>query len=425
MTIKPVEPEPIRAFLEAYDTTTEPTLYEFPSVLRQNLAFIDDLPVNVYVAHKATKCKAMIQTAQEEGVGIDVSSSGELDNARQTSTSIPRLEATGPKNTAFIDEIRGGDVLVSVDSIAELYRIAEAPRSTDVLLRVADPLKDIDKATKFGICRNRIEEAQSVIKESNVVMRGFHYHGDGLTSRLRAKVVSSFLELIENKFPHANCINVGGGFQAPLLANPTTWSKHIQTTIQGLRDGYNLAWGTAPYGLHVTRNGSIQGRENAMLPAHDTTLRTQLTSFLDETVRPHTTVADIIHDTDIEVIIEPGHSLLYNTGVASLPVEHVKHTPSGPLTVVNAHTFMLSTNMSAPKATPRLLPEKDGDTFNTFIGGLLCRNDDVFTTRKVELHRRPRSGDNLVFFNQGSYATYEEGHPQLHPTITTEVVYES
>mgnify|MGYP002762335040 CR=1 FL=1 len=425
MTIPALIPSQIQGFLDRHEVSEQPTLYEFPDVLQHNLDLIDDLPVQVYVAHKPTKSQEMIRAAHQAGHGVDVSSLGELQNAENADIPPEEIEATGPKNTLFIDELLQRNILISVDSLAELRYIADQDVHASVQLRVANPIEEIGGTTKFGIKKDQLVDAKAIVEDSKARVEGFHYHGDGLTARLRANVVSSFLSLIENHFPRATKINVGGGFRAQRLRNPTDWSKHIQSVVEGLKQGSNETWSQTPYGLHVTRDNTVQGREKAMLPGNENTLRSQLTAFLDEDARPRTTVADIIHDTDISIIIEPGHALLHNTAIASLPVEHTKETPNGPLTVVNAHTFMLSTHMSPPRATPRLTPRGEEDTYETFIGGLLCRNDDVFTTRPVTLHRQPRRGDNLVFFNQGAYASYEQGTPQLHHRINTEVVHES
>lgn len=425
MTITAQIPTQIQRFLDDHSFPDHPTIYEFPGVLHQNLDLIEDLPVQVYLAHKATKSQALINAAYQSGIGIDVSSLGEHNNALDAGVPAEAIEATGPKNTEFIKTLVNENVLISVDSLAELHAIASQNTAVNVQLRVANPLDELNSTTKFGIRRDQLSEAKTIVEQSNLVVQGLHYHGDGLTSRLRANIVSAFLDIIEDRFPSVSLINVGGGFKAQRLQRATDWAEHIQRVIEDLKDGETTTWSQTPYGLRVTRDNTIQGRESAMLPAQETTLRQQLTDFLSENVKPMTTVADVVQDTDIDIAIEPGHALLHNTAIATFPVEHVKQTPTGSLTVVDGHTFMVSKHMSPPRATPLLKPDGDGDDFNTYIGGLLCRNDDVFTTRKVTFRRRPASGDTIVFFNQGAYASYEQGRPQLHSRANTEVISES
>jgi len=427
MKIRAEVPSNIQSYVDTL-TSSEidyPTRVYFPEVLRRNIQFVEDLPITVYLAHKATKTQEFLTIAKEQSIGIDVASEQELENALRTGIDPKKIEATGPKNKAFIKKVVEKDILISVDSLYELQTIKEMNVPTRVLIRIANPSdKEIFfSKTKFGIQKKHITTVKQIVDGTKIDVQGFHYHGDGISASMRGQITKFFLDQIETYFPKANKINLGGGFSEKRLRNPQNWHKLIQNLIEKKKEGKLTTWGTKPYGIQTGKNNQVVGSDQALLPSKSKTFREQLLQILTQQIYSSTAVRDILEDTNIELLVEPGHALLYNTGIAIFPVSHTKKIQRGNLVVVNGNTFMISKQMREPYADPELLTtNKEQKEYEAFIGGLLCRDDDIFMSRQITLNKKPQTGDLLVFYNQGSYESYQEGTPQSHPLPETKII---
>lgn len=419
--IQPEKPKVIKKYVDTLNPKSiqKPTRVYFPEVLRQNIRLIEDLPVTTYLAHKATKTKEFLDIAKEERIGIDVASIQELQNALDTGINTEKIEATGPKNKEFLEKCVENNVLISIDSIHELKEIKNTGKPANILIRVANPAEEgvIFSKTKFGILKKELPKAKQILENTDITMRGFHFHGDGMSVSMKGKIISYFLKQIEKHFPKATKINIGGTFTEKLFKKNLSWSKLIQNITKDIKNQEVQTWGQAPYGIKKGSKNEVVGGDQALLPGKDKTLREQIQDLLLAETVPNTTVTEILEDTDIELLVEPGHALLYNTGIAIFPVEYTKNIIGGNLTVLNGNTFMVSKNMREPYADPTLISKSTlNKEYHTFLGGLLCRDDDVFMTRKVKFKKNPCPGDLIVFYNKGSYEAYEEGTPQSQPT---------
>ncbi|HYD11165.1 MAG TPA: diaminopimelate decarboxylase, partial [Acidimicrobiales bacterium] len=147
-------------------------------------------PGNVSYASKAFLCKAMAALVHEEGLGIDVSTGGELHVALAAGTHPSRIVLHG--NNKSVDELRmaidAGIGRIVVDSDHELDRLEQIGASgTKVLLRVTPGVEahtheyvmtgQDDSKFGFGLASGAaaaaVERAQ---KSSAVELVGIHAH---------------------------------------------------------------------------------------------------------------------------------------------------------------------------------------------------------------------------------------------------------
>ena len=184
-------------------------------------------------AGKAFLTMAMCKIIEEEGLGLDVVSGGELYTAIKANFPMERIILHG--NNKSYDEIEmavknsvGRIVIDNIEEISVINNIAKKMDKTmKVLLRVipgvsGDTHKYIStgqKDSKFGIALDNIYEAVVKAMESeNIEFCGFHFHiGSNLHSNdPYIKAVKKVLQVIKdlkNDLAYSiKELNVGGGF---------------------------------------------------------------------------------------------------------------------------------------------------------------------------------------------------------------------
>lgn len=431
----------------------------FPNIIeRRMVEWSKEFPqVKFFIAHKATKSKKLISSIKKNKFCMDVSSSGELKSALSAGFMSSQISCSGPKNDDYLSLALSNDCLISVDSIGELERICEViylknniPNinenklssknkyqdlyrgsknnfsSAKILLRVANPLfagRCIqDKNTKFGILREDLDEAYNLIAKHNISFLGFHFHSDGFDSGMRAGLIEYFLSLIKDaskKGFNPSIINIGGGFKPNLFHNNNDWLDYISSIQENLKEGVNLneTWDGKNFGLSISNKGLIEGLGKASLPAMHSDFSNTLKNILNQSTSFGESVSTLLYDSGIDLMVEPGSSFFYDSGVSILPVIDVKKTLKGNLVVLDANMFTLSSRMFEPLADPMLYSKKNSqkqEVFSCFIAGNLCREDDLIMNRSVTFSKSPRRGDFLIFFNTGAYRqSYELATPQM------------
>lgn len=103
------------------------------------------LRYRLFLAHKANRSAALIRQAAVEGLDLDAASHGELCSGLAGGFPGARMEATGPKNPAFLRLAVQHGLLIHVDNPEELTHLDRTSASlgnagpVDVVLRIAAP----------------------------------------------------------------------------------------------------------------------------------------------------------------------------------------------------------------------------------------------------------------------------------------------
>lgn len=186
-------------------------------------------------ASKAFCCKAMCKIMLEEGMGLDVVSSGELFTA--INTKFPTEKICFHGNNKTDDEITlalsHGVGRIIVDNIYELERLdnlaGKLHKKANIMFRIKPGIDahthsfiqtgQID--SKFGFALETGEAFEAVKKAislSNVNLKGLHCHigsqiFDIAPFELAAKVMLEFIAKISNELKYTiDELNLGGGF---------------------------------------------------------------------------------------------------------------------------------------------------------------------------------------------------------------------
>lgn len=201
----------------------------------QSAAKQAEIPFRVAYASKAFSTLAMCRIADEEGLLLDVVSSGELYTALQADFPAERIYFHGnnktPDELAFaLDADIRQFVVDNFVELTLLQRLAqEKEKSAHILLRVAPGVTGETHAyiqtgqedTKFGfdlVSGQATEAVKQAIQSSHLVLEGFHCH---LGSQIfevdifptAIKRMAELIHTCEQEFGFRTQIfNVGGGF---------------------------------------------------------------------------------------------------------------------------------------------------------------------------------------------------------------------
>ncbi|MGH8252211.1 MAG: hypothetical protein ACREVI_16215 [Steroidobacteraceae bacterium] len=211
----------------------------------------------VFFAIKANRYRPLVAYLQSLGAcGIDACSPAELLYAREMGFAEGEISYTGTSvSEADLDCLqRHPGVHVNCDSISTIRRLGRRCPGRRIGIRVNpelgagynDKLRYAgDKATKFGIYRDRFEEAMAVAREQGLRVEVLHFHlgsgylGDAL------EVLDQVLERVGtllDSCPAIRRLNVGGGLGVRLTERDVAvdigrWAAIIarHATRRGLR----------------------------------------------------------------------------------------------------------------------------------------------------------------------------------------------
>jgi diaminopimelate decarboxylase len=196
-------------------------------------AFLQRYPdTSAHYASKAFLSRTICRLIEEEGLGLDVVSGGELYIAMSAGFPMERVVFHGNNKSEFELEraISAGVGKIVVDNLHELEMIAaisrREKRPVKILFRIAPGLSEIathayittgQKDTKFGIplVGDAFEKALVAVDASPWIdLVGLHFHvGSQLkTHAAHLAAIEATFDLLEKQNIEIEELNVGGGF---------------------------------------------------------------------------------------------------------------------------------------------------------------------------------------------------------------------
>ena len=239
------------------------------------------LPGVVRLALKAQREQALLRFLRERTpfVGMDVCSPGEIDWAVRHGWRPHEISYTGTNlSERDLDAILEVGVHLNVDLISQIARVGRRAPGLTVGLRV-NPRAGAGEAgrtetrysgkrpTKFGVFRERLDEALSVAEEHHLVIDTVHVHaGDGYLSdglpafeEVVARVAEMARFVMSRGCPIVE-VNIGGGLGVPERAGARPLDLEAWAAI--------LARHLGPLGVKVgTEPGDFLVKESAILLA--------------------------------------------------------------------------------------------------------------------------------------------------------------
>lgn len=331
---------------------------------------------NIFFSCKCNKSYALLKYAAEQNCGIEVSSNYELNDALKYTK---KIIASGPaKDKDYLNNSINNNVIISVDDIEELKLIKEINKPTRVLLRISDLL---GKISRFGINLNQIDLCLDIIADSLIQLEGFSFHINNYSLDDRISAINEILEFVEHKKIKINYIDIGGGI-------PTNYCS---------KEDYN--------NFLRQNNKEMYFKEHFINDYYPYYSEIADENALDYILK---NVYKKLNDKGIEIIVEPGRSLLKNVGVSIYEVQYLKQLSDGEnIIVTNGNINCLSEQWfnSDYLIEPKLIPKSVGQNNVIFasVAGNLCLEQDMLTWRIIKFNVIPKRGDLLVYYNTAGY----------------------
>ena len=350
---------------------------------------------NIFFSCKANKSYALLKTAANQKCGIEVSSYYELIDALKYTN---KIIASGPaKEYKYLSCAIQNKTTIAVDDIEELKEIKKFGKSVNIMLRISDLLGIV---SRFGINISQIDECLEIISQSKVNLIGFSFHINNYNLDDRVRAIKQLLNIIDEKKLNIKYIDIGGG---------------IPVNYCSKEDFYNL----------IKRNNKkmyFKEKElNDFYPYYNNLATEKALQYILRNVKKEL--------GKIEIIIEPGRSLLNNCGISIYEIQYLKHLSNGDnLIVTNGNINCLSEQWFNTDylIEPMLYKKVNNNRLNVVIAsvaGNLCLEQDMITWRKIKFENTPEKGDLLIYFNTAGYQMdSNEGNFHKIPLIEKFVV---
>lgn len=242
-----------RPVAELVATTGTPAYVYCAARVSQNVARLRTAlksigaPTRLMYAMKSNRYPPLLAHLRALGLDLDVTSPGEVRHALNNGFEVRQLSFTaGCLSRADYAALAGWpEIWINADSLTQLRRIAEVSPGRELGLRI-NPASALgynelvsysgSKASKFGVYRDRFEEALELAAGSGLNLTGLHCHaGCGfLTPQLGSveRVFARICEFLEVA-PQIKTLNLGGGLGIPLVAadeelDLTAWAALVR-----------------------------------------------------------------------------------------------------------------------------------------------------------------------------------------------------
>jgi diaminopimelate decarboxylase len=404
----------------------------FPQLLLGNLNQFDSvfekhqIKGRIYFAHKANRSDCVTRQLASTSAFIDVSSINELRHALASGFEAFRIQATGPKNTEFINLCLQQNVLLSVDSIAELQEIIQLslhfkrPKPAQILLRISGfknrQLKHQGKASRFGIKYDDVPHALELLSKcrDRLSLIGLAFHLDTTSSLEKATAIEACFALFEMALDqdfNLRVLNIGGGFKLSYLDQSEDWHEYNSAMREAaLGTRAPLTWQGSTFGLLPDR-GVLRGSFNSYNfydPSTGSKFFDEIISHQMESLDGQS-IAKFLRDNGIELWIEPGRALLDQVGVTVARVNSIRESSQNDTLVclnmkrqdlcfIDQEMFVDPIVLYRERISPTSLNEQP-----VYFAGNLCLESDLITRHQTFLPRLPERGDLVAFINTAGY----------------------
>ena len=363
-------------------------IYSHQTLIRHFRAFdvaFQDIPHIVAYAMKANSNIAVLRLLAKEGSGADIVSGGELFRALKAGVPPNKIVFAGVGKTP--KEIRYGlesDILMfNVESSGELQQINEVAKTMGLRARVALRINpDIDpqthpyistglKKSKFGIAADqalKAFEAANQLPHIDVV--GVHAHiGSQLTQ------VTPFVDSIEK----------------------------VLALIQTLQSrGLKIRYMNIGGGLGITYSDET--------PPHPKDLAAA--------------ISPLLQTTSCQIIMEPGRSIVGNTGILVTKVLYNKEGANKQFVIVDAamNDLLRPSLYEAHHDIQPVLKNESAPVNTVDVVGPICESGDFLAKdRKMP---QPQPGDLLAVMSAGAYGFTMASNYNSRPKIPEILVKE-
>ncbi|MCE7053601.1 Y4yA family PLP-dependent enzyme [Algoriphagus sp. AGSA1] len=390
----------------------------------------------MFFARKANKTKAAVSKASELGMGIDTASYQEYIQCIEMGINPSDLIITAAVKTRELVEkavLNGSVLLIDNEDECDLVQemAVKVNREAKIGFRLSGFFfKERKLNSRFGFDLLEIDRfvtknfLQSK-KYSQLLYKGLHFHLNGYSTEERAYALAqtlAFAQLLAKKGLRTEFIDIGGGFLVNYLQDKIEWdyfNLSLRKAISGIIPPitYNND------GLGLELYGGILHGELKTYPFWNTQPKESfLRQILSHKNQKQQTLAEVAAQEEIEIRMEPGRSMLDQTGLTLARVAFRKRDSIGDWLV---GLEMNMTQMLSGSADFLLDPyvlyqrKEEGEPVEVFFTGAYCLERDILLKRKIRLPKLPHIGDMVVFVNTAGYMMhFFESSAHLFPLAT-------
>lgn len=330
---------------------------------------------NIFFSCKANKSIALLFAAAKEKCGIEVSSYYELKDALKYTK---KIIASGPaKDEQYLSLAIENKSIISVDDIEELKQILSFNQQVNVMFRISDLL---GITSRFGINISQIDLCIEMIKNTKINLLGFSFHINNYDLNDRIQAINQLVNIVKQKNLKIKYIDIGGGI-------PINYCTKEEYSNFMKKNNRNMFF----------KEKAI----NNFYPYYNKLAGDEALDYILKSIKDNI--------GDIQIVIEPGRSLLNNCGISIFEVQYVKQLSNGDnLIITNGNINCLSEQwFNTDYLISPMLYKKNKNTMKkpiiASVCGNLCLEQDMITWRKVRFEDTPEKGDLLIYYNTAGY----------------------
>lgn len=354
----------LKRLIESIDAPTPFYLFDLDRIARtareMRDAWSSQFPsILVAYSYKTNNLAAVTQTLQREGIGAEVVSGDELQLAFEDGHHADNIVFDGPlKSHEELSVAVDSGVRIQIDSMAEVDDLLDisrsSPRTPIISLRLAGLVRK-GVYSRFGMDPSEVTEAVTRLEATNIIPSGIHFNTGRHPANAKPyldhlRVWASTIERLKSKHAAVDLapfvVDIGGGFPA----------------------ASSMASASVP---HPFEFACAVGQE------------------LDRQRIPR---------ESIRMILEPGRSLVEDSGYLVASVSASKNRGDRKIAVVDAGTNLVR---SLGRWEHSLQFVRNGDE-PVDVYGSMCFENDVFA-RELGGPSDLRRGDKLVVSAAGGY----------------------
>lgn len=456
LRLHPLIHSEIRKFLEQKELIFDladgfgsPLNVMFPDIIDENAAAFravykkHQIGGRIYHTSKPNKSLAVIRQAALNDVSLDVSSEEALKRAIGCGFSPQRIEVTGPKNPEYLTLAIQLGCIINADNMFELEQIIAIRKSLGIRDKIrafvrlsgfhSNRVKFTSQDGTFGIHVDDAPEAISFLSANRdaIDFIGFSYHWSMATEEQRVVALENVLTLtfaaLESGLQPTG-INIGGSFRIRYAEDRNEWLAYVDRIKESLLEGgQRLTWNDGGLGFR-NEGGMIKGAANFMDHAVTLPGAADLDDILSRPMPSFDNVSagQLLSDSLLELYIEPGRSMLDQTGITIGRVNFVKKSVHGETLVAldmnrsnihSTHQKLLTDPVILHRDPARCRPCPEG----VFYTGNLCVSYDIIQYNKSFPDLLPEPGDLVAFINTAPYIMDFIESSTLHQNIAQKI----
>ena len=380
------------------------------------------LPHTIFFARKANRCTVFVKESKRLGIGVDTASYLELKQCLDIGCDPNKIVLTAAvKNEKLVQLALQHNVLIILDNEDEcrlVNRIAgELGKTAKAGIRISGFQYNGDKLySRFGFdVEHVVEFITSHLGKNheydNLQFNGFHFHLNGYSAEQRSEALLQSIHLADRLKAHdirTSFIDMGGGILVNYLSSKSEWNtfwSELKKAVQG--DRRPITFGNNGLGYELI-NGNLHGEPDVYPYYNECSKEDFLEDVLSYRNQKGDSPASLLRERGIEIRIEPGRSLLDQTGFTMAKVIHRKKDSLGNWLIgLEMNRSQLNSSGADFLLDPVFIKAKSDDkekkaTPAYFTGGY-CLEHDIILKRKIVLPCLPEVGDIVCFPNTAGY----------------------